>query len=116
MQIVLRHRTASGGAMTNIWEFEESAPDIDQPCIVAAIQVAGAEVVHVAIRISSVRKRSRERLEYAISAASGSGESWRLEHGRYDGHLADPRLPDLTLTLTNAPPDVARELARIASR
>jgi hypothetical protein len=111
MDIVLRHRSASGDAMANRWEL-----DVDGALLVC-IQVGGAEPVSIPIRIASVRTRRRDRGEFAIMAISGSGECWRVEHGTYDAHLPapHPRLPDLCLLLANAPPDVAARLAEIAA-
>ena len=109
MQLVLRHRTASGGALDNIWEIERG-----QATILACIRVASAVPVHIAIPVGSVRSRDRTRGQYAIAQVDGA--TFRIEHGLYDRHTPDPRLPGMSLTLANAPPDVARELAEIARR
>lgn len=104
----LRHRSASG-SLENMWELD------DDGMLLACIKVAAAPIVHVGIKIANVRRRDRARGEYAVWSVSAAGDIWRVEHGHYDAHLPDPILPDLSLVLTHAPPEVAERLTRIGA-
>ncbi len=108
MQLVLRHRTASGSSLDNLWDLEWSTGNV-----LACIRVAAAQPVVVAIPVAGARTRDRKQGQFAIARVDEA--TFRIEHGIYDVHLPQPRLPALSLTLTNATPDVARELARIAA-
>jgi|SRR6185312_3674546 len=109
MDVTLRHRTASGGSLTNVWELDADGS------VLACIQVGAAQPVVVAIRVASVRARRRERDEFAISQVGE--EQFRIEHGTYDAHLPAPHplLPDVALVLTHAPASAAARLSRIVN-
>lgn len=113
MQHLLRHRSASGGAIANLWELD----DKDDRLLVC-IRVAEGPVVHLPLTVRSLRKRVRMRGEFGIWSVSSSGECWAVEHGCYDAHLDPPHpvLPPLSLLLTNAPEAVAERLYLIALR
>jgi hypothetical protein len=106
----LRHRSASGGSLTNHFDFDWS-----DHTIICSIQVASAQLVHVALRVLPIKRRNRLKGEYGIWSLSSSNEVWRLEQGVYDDHLPPPHplLPLLTLVLTNTPAAVAWALANL---
>lgn len=111
MEQRLRHRTASGGALENLWDID------DDDRLLCSIRVASGPLVHVALVVRHVRRRVRRNFEFGCWPLGSTREQWRVEFGVYDGYLDPPHplLPAMTLLLTNAPPDIAARLARIAA-
>jgi hypothetical protein len=108
----LRHSSASGSDLTNMWDL-----DPHDGRILASIRVASGPLVHVPIAVASVRKRLRARQEFAIWCVSTAGDVWMVEHGCYDAHLEPPHplLPPMSLCLSHAPENVARQLMAVVS-
>lgn len=111
MQHVLRHRSASGGRLENLWDLD------DDGRVLASIRVASGPLVHVAIAVKSVRRRNRRNQEFGCWPIGSTREQWAIEHGVYDAHLEPPHplLPPMSLTLSNCPADVASSLARVVA-
>lgn len=111
MEQRLRHRSASGGAIENLFDV-----DVDDR-LLCSIRVASGPLVHVALVVKSVRRRVRSRFEFGCWPLGATREQWRVEHGVFDAYLEPPHplLPAMTLLLTNTPPEVAALLARITA-
>ena len=116
----LRHRSASGGYLDNLWELIFEYGD---PVVLASIRPAAGPLVHVALRLAHSSRRRTEHLgdpadargrrEFAISRIDEA--CWAVEHGVYDAHFPEPKLPALALVLTHTPEAEARILAELAA-
>jgi hypothetical protein len=116
----LRHRSASGGYLDNLWElsFEDG-----QVVVLASIRPAAGPLVHVALRLAHSSRRRTEHLgdqadikgrrEFAITRIDET--TWAVEHGVYDAAYPEPKLPALALVLTHAPAAEAHALAQLAT-
>jgi hypothetical protein len=58
----LRHRSASGGSLVNLFDW-----DWTDRAIIAAIQVASAPIVHVVIKVKPVSRHVRQRLARGVA-------------------------------------------------
>lgn len=111
MEHRLRHRSASGGFLENLFDID------DDDRLLCSIRVASGPLVHVSLVVKNVRVRNRAHFEFGCWPLGATREQWRVEHGVLDGYLPPPHplLPAMTLLLTNTPAEIAAKLARITA-